>query len=92
MRPSRQASYTSSSLRACLDVYLLDTAHIARLCPHFFFVLQGFVVALLDADEDAGWEFLAPFFAFFLFFNVFFVGEQGGGAARRTWGRGLGVP
>ena len=50
------------------------------------------MVALLDADEDAGWEFLAPFFAFSLFFDVFFVGEQGGGAARRTWGRGLGVP
>jgi hypothetical protein len=38
--------------------------------------LQGFVVALLDADEDAGWELLAPFFAFFYFLTFFLLGSK----------------
>ena len=46
-------------MRAGLDVYLLD-----RYRPHceaffsLFFLRRGKVVALLDADGGAGWEFL----------------------------------
>jgi hypothetical protein len=77
MRPSRQASYTSSSLRACLDVYLLDTAHIARLCPHFFVLFcRGLWWRCSTLMKTRAGSFWPPFLRFFYFLTIFLLGSK----------------
>ena len=76
MRPSRQASYTSSSLRACLDVYLLDTAHIARLCPHFFLFCRGLWWRCSTLMKTRAGSFWPLFLRFFYFLTFFLLGSK----------------